>query len=119
MFAPHAIAINVCPFATRLLGVVLQAGDGERSSGLEDGPIVAEHILETPAPGVGVDPQDLVDVALHESKRLVTDPTHRGAVTDAHNPTSSQGGTGQPEFDDLTRTDTSGRLRPSPRSERR
>ena len=87
------------PFCTRLLGVVLQAGDGERSSGLEDGPGVAEHILDRRTRGVGVDPQDLVDVALHESKRLVTDPTHRGAVTEQSDVV---------EFDDLTCTDTSG-----------
>ena len=84
-------------FCTRLLGVVLQAGDGERSSGLEDGLGVAEHILDRRTRGVGVDPQDLVDAALHESKRLVTDPTHRGVVTEQSDVV---------EFDDLTRTDT-------------
>ena len=61
------------------------------------------------ARGVGVDPQDLVDVALHESKRLVTDPTHRGAVTEQSDVV---------EFDDLTCTDTWA-IASSPRSERR
>ena len=78
---------------------MLQAGDGERSSGLEDGPGVAEHILDRRTRGVGVDPQDLVDVALHESERLVTDPTHGGAVTEQSDVV---------KFDDLTRIDTSG-----------
>ena len=87
------------PGCARLFGVVLQAGDGERSSGLEDGPGVAEHILDRRTRGVGVDPQDLIDVALHESERLVSDPPHGGAVTEQSDVV---------EFDDLTCVDTSG-----------
>ena len=95
MFAPHAIAINACPFDPS----ARRSASGRRwrrSSGLGTAR-VAEHILDRRTRGIGVDPQDLVDVALHESKRLVTDLTHRG-VTEQLDVV---------EFDDLTCTDTS------------
>ena len=55
-------------------------GDRERARGLEDGAGVLEDVLQRRADRVGVDEHDLVDVLLHETKRLLADLLHRDPV---------------------------------------
>src|SRR6186713_2668533 len=86
---PQAIEVHVGtavygdqPLALAVLprDVLLDAGDGKRSGGLDNRACVLEHILDGRADLVSVNEQYLIDVRTTESERLFADPLDRNAV---------------------------------------
>src|SRR5260221_4810590 len=92
---PQTIEIHVGAAADRhvaLAGgraagdVALHAGDGERARRLEYGARILEHGLDRGADLVGIDQQDLIDVAARQRKGLLAHAPHRDAVGEQADP---------------------------------